>query len=54
MNQKNLSNITFAWGSLLFGSIGMNLLGEKDYILGTIFVSLSLIVLFIREKFKID
>ena len=54
MNSKNISNISFAWASILFGTLGASLLEKSDYIQGTAFVVLSLAILFIREKMKIN
>jgi len=54
MNSKNVSNVSFAWGSVIFGTIGMGLLEKEDYLLGTAFVVASLLVLYLRERFKIN
>lgn len=54
MNKKNLSNVSFAWASVIFGTVGMGLLEAKDYLLGAVFVVLSLATLVAREKLKID
>ena len=52
MKLKNVSNVSFAWGSILFGSLGANMLLEGGYLLGTVFVLLALGVLVLREILK--
>lgn len=52
MNIKNISNVSFAWASVLFGSVGANLLIEKDYVLGSAFVVGALAVIILREVLK--
>lgn len=54
MNSKNLSNISFSWASIVFGTIGMGLLEKENYSLGTGFIVLSLVILAVREKLKIN
>ena len=54
MNSKNISNISMAWGSMVFGTLGMGLLNEKEYLIGTGFIILSLVILVVREKMKIN
>lgn len=54
MNSKNISNISFSWASIVFGTIGMGLLEKENYLVGSAMIVLSLIILGVREKLKIN
>ena len=40
--------------SIVFGTVGTGMLEAKDYLLGTAFIFLSIAVLVLREKLKIN
>lgn len=52
MIKKDITNVSFQWAAILLGSVGAELLGNQDLVLGAVFVLLALGILVVREVLK--